>query len=272
LTRRGFLFSGIGAICAAQEMPVVPMDKWPDDKIEVYLREAKIIKKKNLNTGVTGSRKFTLQLRNITADAHFQSVDEAKQKFQSAGGTEFNFRDTWKFNVAAYKLDRLLNLRMVPPCVERKVNGDNGALSVWIPGAMMEAERLKKKQRPSDADFWNKQLYSVRVFDQLIFNTDRNLQNLLITPDWRIWMIDHTRAFRTHSDLKEPRNLTKCERGLLARLKSLTEPEVATATKPYLERWEIQGIVKRRDKIVEIFEKKIADEGESNILYDFTRS
>jgi hypothetical protein len=110
------------------------------------------------------------------------------------------------------------------------------------------------------------------VFDQLIFNTDRNLQNLLITPGWRIWMIDHTRAFRMHEDIREPKNLVRCERNLLARLKSLTRSEVETATQPYLNSPEISGLMKRRDKIVALFEKKIKDTSEYAVLYTFEQS
>jgi hypothetical protein len=42
-------------------------------------------------------------------------------------------------------------------------------------------EAEKKKRAPPDEDGFNHQMYIVRVFDQLIYNTDRNLQNLLIT-------------------------------------------------------------------------------------------
>ena len=43
----------------------------------------------------------------------------------------------------------------------------------------------------------------VRLFDQLIYNIDRNLGNLMITNDWTIWAIDHTRAFRTYDDAQD---------------------------------------------------------------------
>ena len=39
------------------------------------------------------------------------------------------------------------------------------------------------------------QLQVVRVFDELIQNRDRNQGNILWTSDWKMWLIDHTRAF-----------------------------------------------------------------------------
>ena len=87
---------------------------------------------------------------------------------------------------------------------------------------MMEVDRKKKHLEPPDQDSWNRQMYVVRVFDQLIFNTDRNLQNLMVdTKEWQIWMIDHTRAFRMRTDLQEVKNLARCDRKLLAGLRKL---------------------------------------------------
>jgi hypothetical protein len=86
---------------------------------------------------------------------------------------------------------------MIPVSVERKVGGKTSAITWWVDDVMMdEMKRTNKKIDPPDRDIWNKQMYVVRVFDQLIYNTDRNLGNLLIDKNWRLWMIDHTRAFR----------------------------------------------------------------------------
>jgi hypothetical protein len=102
-------------------------------------------------------------------------------------------------------------------------------------------------------------MWIVRVFDQLIYNTDRNLGNLIIDKDWKIWMIDHTRAFRTAHDLKEVKNLEKCEKNLLERLKALDEATLTSELKPFLTKAEITGLLKRRDKIVQFFEEKGPD-------------
>ena len=147
--------------------------------------------------GVTNSQRATLDDGQRKHDAHIQTVDISKNSFQTLRGTELNFRDSYKFNMAAYELDKLLDLNMVPVSVERKVGGQQAAVTWWVDDAMMtELDRQKKKAQSPDLPSWNKQMYVCRVFDQLIYNTDRNLGNLVITKDWNIWMIDHTRAFR----------------------------------------------------------------------------
>ena len=273
-SRRGFFtFAGVAVVfrdlVQAQSADILQLS---DGEIEQFLRTANIVKMRNLGTGITLSQRATLSDGKMQCDAHIQTIDEAKAQFQGALGTELNFRDSWKFNVAGYKLDRLLGLRMTPVSVERKVRGRSGAVTFWMPGCMMEIERHKKKLEPPDSEDWNNQMYIVRVFDQLIFNTDRNLQNLLISKDWKLWMIDHTRAFRLHKDVREPKNLVRCERKLLARLKTLTMEELQKATAGYLTKPEMEGLLGRRDKIVKLFEEKAAREGEASVLYDYSRS
>jgi hypothetical protein len=170
---------------------------------------------------------------------------------------EFNFKDSWKFNVAAYKLDRLLALNMVPVTVERRHNGKRGSFTWWADDIVMDEEaRLKKKQDAPDADAWNYQMHIVRVFDQLIFNTDRNLGNLLIDKNWQIWMIDHSRAFPAHDYLKEPKNLERCDQDLLGKLKQLNTEILKTELGTYLTAAEIKALLARRDKIVKAFAEK----------------
>jgi hypothetical protein len=275
LGRREFLcLAGAGALSPVWGRQGDPSStaNWTDAQMEEYLTKAKVTDSKAINTGITNSLRLTLSLDGLTLNAHFQSIDEAKATFQGDRGTEMNFRDSWKYNVAAYRLDRLLGLKMTPPSVARSFGGKSGAFTWWILNGMMEIDRNRKKLTPPDQEEWNKQMYMVRVFDQLIFNTDRNLQNLLFTPDWRMWMIDHTRAFRLYKDLKAAGDLVRCERRLYARLQALQEEEVRKATDPYLTKPEISGLMGRRDKIVALFSKKIAAQGEGVVLYDYTRS
>ena len=163
-----------------------------DQQIEQFLLTAKVIKTKGVSKGVTGTRRATLSDGTLTHEAQIQTIDEEKARFETLAGVEFNFRDSWKFNVAGYRLDRLIGLNMVPVSVPRRSGTLMAAYTWWIDDVMMEeGDRLKKKLSAPDTDLWNQQMRLVRVFDQLIYNTDRNLGNLLITKDWRIWAIDH---------------------------------------------------------------------------------
>jgi hypothetical protein len=241
--------------------------KLSNDQIEHFLQTAKVLGTKDVNVGVTNSQKAKLSDGTLTHDAHVQYIDEAKTVFQGDRGTEMNFRDTWKFNVAAYRLARILEIDMIPPSVERKVNGKSAAVTWWLDNSMMEVDRIKKKLESPDKDRWNREMYMVRVFDQLIYNTDRTLQNLMIDEDWRIWMIDHTRAFRLYMTLREKKDLVKCERALLEKLRTLNA-EMLKPLKPYVNDGEIKGLLGRRDKIVQFFDAEVKQKGEAAVLYD----
>jgi hypothetical protein len=162
----------------------------------------------------------------------------------------------------------MLGLDNVPPAVRRSLHGVDGSLQVWIENAMTETTRsIKKKIPPPDPVRWNRQMDIVKVFDSLIYNTDRNLGNLLIDSDWKLWMIDHTRAFRRYSDLQKPEKVQRCERRLFERMKHLEKNTLHESLKKYLREGEIDAILKRRDKLVAHIEQLIHERGEEAVLY-----
>ena len=242
------------------------------EEMERFLKTAKIVSMKDLNVGVTVPRRATLSDGQLTHDAAIQIVEESKQVYQGTRSTEFNFRDSWKFNVAGYELAKVLQLNMVPPYVERMVDRREAAVSWWISDAMMERDRFKAKISPPDPLAWNREMYAVRVFHQLIHDTDPNLTNLLITKDWRIWMIDFTRGFRWLHQLQKVKELVGIDRALLARLRELKADALQRQLGAWLGKREIEGILVRRDLLVKHFESEIAKRGEAAVVYDFPRT
>jgi hypothetical protein len=198
-------------------------------------------------------------------------VSESNTSVTSSRGTELNFKDWWQFNVAGYELAKLLDLNMVPPYVERKVGGTSASLSWWIDDSMMEVDRVHKDLHPPDLDTWNREMYTLRVFNQLIYNTDDNLTNVMISPDWHLWMIDFTRAFRTHKDIAQAKNLVQCDRRLLAKMKELNKEVLKEKMGRYLTGMEIDGLLARRDKIAKFFEDEVARKGKGAVLFDLPR-
>jgi hypothetical protein len=239
-----------------------------EQKIQ-FLLNSKVVGSRHTSKGVTSPWRLTLSDGTLTHDAAFQTINEHKNTMQfSDGRTELNFIDASRYDIAAYKLAKLLDLdNMMPVTVERKWNGETGALSWWIPWKWDEAMRVKEKIDPPDVDAWNKQMYRKRVFAQLVYDTDPNLTNLLITEDWHIWMIDFTRAFRLFHDLQNPKDLVQCDRHLLAKLRQLDEDEVMEKTKPHLTKGEVKAVMARRDKIVSFFDKQVAKKSENEVLY-----
>jgi hypothetical protein len=233
--------------------PAVAADHWTTSEEEDFLQTAKIISDEPIGKGITHSRKAILSDAGREHAAQIQTVDIYTPLFKGADGSqEAEFKDSWKFNVAAYRLAKLLHLtNMVPAAVARVVDGKPAALSWWIDEvAMDEKERLAKKAEPPNPSRWNDQMDTIRTFDQLIYNMDRSQENILIAKNWDVWMIDHTRAFRKWAMLRNPAMITQCNPDLLRALKDLTRAAVAKALGPYLSEDEISGLMARRDIIV----------------------
>jgi hypothetical protein len=255
------------AVCLpAQQEPKLSRDEMRD-----FLLHAKVIASKIPSKGVTRPPRLTLSDGTITHDASFQSVNEDSpmQKF-STGTREVGFRDSYKYNIAAYELAILLGLEdMMPVTVERVWQEKTGSLAWWLPVKMDEATRVERKIFPPDTEAWNRQMYLKRIFAELVYDTDPNLSNVLISEDWHLWMIDFTRAFRLSKDLRESKNIleSKCSRQLLEKLRALDRKELEQKTKRYLTPGEIGAVMARRDKIVALFDGMIAKKGEKEVLF-----
>lgn len=228
-----------------------------DAEIERFLLEAKVIRTRNIGKGVTNALRATLTDGTITHDAQIQTVDESRTTGPTSRGMELNFRDNWAFNVAAYRLDRLIGLNLIPVSIERRHGTKAAAFTWWVDDVMMEeGERLKKSIQPPSPARWNETMQLVRLFDQLISNVDRNMGNLLITKDWRVWAIDHTRSFRLHKTLPKPENISRCDRQVMEALKRLDKPTLERELGRWLTNWELEAVLARRDEIVKILESR----------------
>ena len=263
---------GLALVGSAQQSSGTPPGR-TCAQMEQFLRKGRIGTLHEIPKGTTLPKRATIDYENASHDAAIQTVDVTKPFNETADGTELNFRDSWKYNVAGYELAKMLELNMVPPYIERSAGGQTGSFSWWVEGTMMESERIRKKIDPPDQDAWNKQIHAVRVFHELIYDTDPNMTNLLITKeDWQIWIIDFTRAFRMMKDLRHPRNLTQCDRKLLARIRGLDKSGVKTKLSRWLTGPEIDGLIARAAKIAEHFDREIAAQGEAAVLYDLPRA
>jgi len=235
--------------------------------LEEFLTRSKIMGLRNIGEGVTLPQKATLELDGSTQYGVFKTIDEYAKVKQLDRGTELEFQDSWKTEIAAYELDKMLGLGMVPATVERTYAGKTGSLQFWIESKMSEAERYEKKMQPPRQFEWEEQVARIRMFDNLIYNTDRHLNNLRITEDWKIRLIDHSRSFRPFDQLKEPKQLTRFSRSLLEKMEQLNEPLLKERLGKYLSPYQIRGLLKRRDAMVALSKKLIAEKGAGTVLY-----
>jgi hypothetical protein len=234
-----------------------------------FLATARIISHKNIPKGVTHPIRLTLTDGSVTHDAAFSSVNENKPIMHfSDGRTELNFVDSYKYTVAAYQIGELLGLdEMMPVAVARSIDHQMGSLTWWVDGVQFdEGERVKKSANPPNPGDWSRQMCRMRVFTQLVADADRNQTNLLITNDWKLWMIDFTRAFRLKKEIA-PLDVTRCDRQLLVRMQTLTRPILEEKTRHVLTGGEIDALLARRDAIVARIAQLVAERGEALVLF-----
>ena len=235
----------------------------PDAEVEKFLREAKILDTKGTKKGVTGSLRATLSDGTLTHDAQIQTIDESKREFRTNSSIEFDFRDSWTFNIAAYKIDRLIGLNMVPVSVQRPHRGTPAAFTWWVDDVLMdEQDRTKKKLEAPDRGYYSRQRSMMHVFDELIANVDRNMGNIVYLKDWRLVLIDHTRSFRKYSTLRVPAQVTRCDRLVYEAIKKLDRETLKKEVGKQLDDGQIKSLLARRDAIV----KKLDSLGPSSLF------
>lgn len=221
-------------------------------EFEEYLRTARIAKSSEIKVGVTHPHHCFFEPGGLAAGAVFKPLQPGRMS---------GYFESYRSEIAAYELDKILGLGMVPPTVERKYSGQTGSLQLWVENVVYM--RDKRPEDAPDTVAWNRQVYRWRVWDNLIANIDRNQGNLLLDPAWNLILIDHSRAFT--NEQKMPFAMVKIDRDLYAKLKALDEATL----KEKLGKLLFDGpgpLLARRDKIIQHFDDMIAKYGEAAVF------
>ncbi len=225
-------------------------------EFEEYLERAEVVDLQEIGVGVTNPWKAAL--------APGGPIDTFAWKPIRPGRYHGHY-ESYKSEVAAYRLDKLLGLGMVPVTVERQVGRSMGAACMWVAPTQSFRELGGPPTPPGEhAEYWNIQLIRAKMFDNLINNEDPNLGNWLVDPAWNLILIDHSRAFGTDTQLVHP--LTRVDRELWERFERLDEEELTATLGVLLNRPRIRGILKRRDRMAKAIEKLVQEQGESAVL------
>lgn len=238
-------------------------------EVEAFLRSAPVVDRSDVPIGVTRPERLVLDDGTTRLGAAFKIIDKYKtqQRFERKR-PEFGFKDSYKHEIAAYELDKLLGLEMVPPTVERKIGIHTGSVQLWLTDVMSEDDRRDKGIDPPDPEAWNRQMYKIRLFHNLIWDTDyNNVSNVLIDKDFRLYIIDSSRAFRRHKELQGADDLQRFSRSVLERLRALDRARLDEHLGPWLEPKQITALLARRDLILDHADALVSKRGEAAVLY-----
>jgi hypothetical protein len=252
--------SGSRARALQAGLEVASSKTWLDRRqaLEDYLKVADVVKMEEIGLGVTRPRRAYLAPGGL--------VDRMAWKTITPGIHE-GFWESYKSEIAAYELDKLLGLEMIPPTVERRVKGEVGAAVMWISPVKSFKELGGPPSAPPDKlALWSRQLIRAKMFDNLICNIDPNLGNWLVDPAWNLILIDHTRSFTTKKDMVHV--LTRIDRDLWDRMKALTIESLTTVLEKWIGKREIRAIIERRDRMQGVIDKLVATKGEAAVFVE----
>jgi hypothetical protein len=245
-------------------------------EMETFLRTADIVRSEPAGEGVTHPFKLTLR----------KGEREFTAFWKNPSGMMNGYWEGWQYEIAAYRLDKLIGLNMVPVVVEREFQGKAGDLSLKAEYKYSLLQVMEEKiPVPSEAgDRIEKMKWLTRAWDSLIANEDRTQQNILYTEDWRTILFDHSRAFR--SSEKFTRRLMygadgikkgadghaflfrRLPRWFYERVKALTFDSIRGAVGDTLTDQEIRSVLARRDLLIKEVDVQIGKTGEADVLYD----
>ena len=225
-------------------------------EFETYLKTAEVVKVEDIGVGVTKPKRAHLAPGGLCESAAFKPIRP---------GMYAGFWESYKAEIAAYEIDKLLELNMVPPTIERRVKNDRGSAIMWVsPTKSFKEMGGVPAAPPRYFESFNRQVVKAKMFDNLIGNRDPNLGNWLVDPAWNLILIDHTRALTTLND--RVHQLARIDGPLWEKMKGLTEESLTAATGQWLGKGEIRAILERRKRMQADIDKLIKEKGEDAVV------
>ena len=214
-------------------------------EIEEFMRTAPIVKTQPLSIGVTKSQRAFFAPGGPVESVAWKTLKP---------GMRNGFFESYKSEIAAYQVDRLLDLNMVPPKVERKVDNDIGVAIMWINGikSFKDSDGAPRVP-PVNMAMWNAQLIRAKMFHNFIGDIDPNLGNWLYDPAWNLILIDHSRALTKTKTLVH--KMTAIDEALWAKMMAFTEESLTASLGQWLGPDEIKAMLERRAKMKVEFDK-----------------
>jgi hypothetical protein len=220
--------------------------------MEAHLRTAKVGDVEDIGTGVTRPRRASLTPPTPFATLVWKVLPPSRRS---------GYWESYKSEIAAYELDKLLDMQMVPPAVERQIDGETGAAIMWIDGTHSVGETGGKV--PTGPQF-GKPIRKMQLFDNFIGNPDRNAGNILIDQADHVILIDHSRAFVESPKLPFP--FERVDAPLWKNVQALTRDQLVTSLSPWLDDHAIDAMLRRRDEIKSTIDSLVRRRGAAAVL------
>jgi hypothetical protein len=221
-----------------------------EEAIEEFLRTAPIERFEDIPVGITRPKRAFFVPGGWARSMAWKPLPTAVIR---------GYHESYRSEIAAYRLNRLLGMDMVPPTVERRVGRLTGAAIMWIDG-VRPWDVHTRPTAPGAA--WSYQVSRMKLFDQLIGNIDRNRGNLLHDEDGHLFLIDHSRAFVRNRTLNGLDGPSQVDRQLWERMDALTREELLRELTPWLTRFQIDAMLARRDRMRADIAEKVRVRGE----------
>ncbi len=257
-----FIFFFSGALFHSKSRAVT-QENAKQKELENYLRTAKVVSKRR--TGGRGENWIiSLDDGKTARRGFFKLINRSRPTL---------ITDSYKYGIVAYELDKLLDLNLIPPVVEREIEGRKGSLQIFITGALLESERRIKNIEPPDPTRFKNILEDLSVFENLTYSpsfcAERELDDILIMDkkDWKIWRVDFSEAFAPSPELILGCEITRCSKKLYQHLIKLEDKVIKAKLKQYLNDEEMSMLLKRKKLIIEKIKKLIAEKGEESVLF-----
>ena len=223
-------------------------------EFEQALRTAAVAGLEDVPIGVTRPRRARIEPPTLVASFAWKVLPPGRKR---------GFFESYKSEIAAYEMDKMLALEMVPPIVERTVKGEAGAAIYWVDNtSRWDVKNPPKGPEPA----WSRQLTRMKMFDLLIANIDRNQGNLIYDADFHLFLIDHSRAFTDKKDLKGISPLAYVDRDLWNRMQALTFESLKARLDQWVDDGELRALLTRRAAMAKEIEKMVASRGERAVF------
>jgi len=228
--------------------------------IENYLKTAKIVSVEPELSGRTQG--WTVELDDGT--------EKKRGFFKHANRHRPNILpDCYMYEIAAYELDKLLNLNIVPPVIKREIDNVTGSLQIFLEECRPLDEQIKRNLSAPDEILFENAMDEIVIFENLVFDECGDQRDILVhLSDWRLCRVDFSEAFEPKKSLIPDCEIKRCPRSLFQNLNKLDDELLRSAVGNYLNEEEMAALIVRSKLITGHLDQLIEENGEAAVLYD----